>query len=87
MAPKVDHDYGYLFKSVLIGDSGVGKSNISRNEFCLESKSTLEVEFATRTLQVNSLHLVIRRLWWGVESWSPTPVVGEPLSLSLASVF
>ncbi|CAN1282586.1 Ras-related protein Rab11C [Linum perenne] len=45
MAHRVDHDYDYLFKIVLIGDSGVGKSNIlsrfTRNEFCLESKSTI----------------------------------------------
>lgn len=57
MANRVDHDYDYLFKIVLIGDSGVGKSNIlsrfTRNEFCLESKSTIGVEFATRTLQVD----------------------------------
>ncbi|CAJ1970948.1 unnamed protein product [Sphenostylis stenocarpa] len=56
MAYKVDNEYDYLFKVVLIGDSGVGKSNIlsrfTRNEFCLESKSTIGVEFATRTLQV-----------------------------------
>ncbi|OIW16164.1 hypothetical protein TanjilG_18879 [Lupinus angustifolius] len=56
MSYKVDHEYDYLFKVVLIGDSGVGKSNIlsrfTRNEFCLESKSTIGVEFATRTLQV-----------------------------------
>ncbi|KAE8676347.1 Ras-related protein Rab11C [Hibiscus syriacus] len=56
MAYKVDHEYDYLFKIVLIGDSGVGKSNIlsrfTKNEFCLESKSTIGVEFATRTLQV-----------------------------------
>ncbi|NP_001313159.1 ras-related protein Rab11A [Nicotiana tabacum] len=56
MANRVDHEYDYLFKMVLIGDSGVGKSNIlsrfTRNEFCLESKSTIGVEFATRTLQV-----------------------------------
>ncbi|KAL0369848.1 UNVERIFIED_CONTAM: Ras-related protein Rab11A [Sesamum angustifolium] len=55
MASRVDHEYDYLFKIVLIGDSGVGKSNIlsrfTRNEFCLESKSTIGVEFATRTLQ------------------------------------
>ncbi|KAI3847453.1 hypothetical protein MKX03_001966 [Papaver bracteatum] len=54
---KVDQEYDYLFKIVLIGDSGVGKSNIlsrfTRNEFCLESKSTICVEFATRTLQVD----------------------------------
>jgi Ras-related protein Rab-11A len=56
MAHRVDNEYDYLFKIVLIGDSGVGKSNIlsrfTRNEFCLESKSTIGVEFATRTLQV-----------------------------------
>ncbi|XP_072996118.1 ras-related protein Rab11C-like [Typha latifolia] len=58
MAHRVDHEYDYLFKIVLIGDSGVGKSNIlsrfTRNEFCLESKSTIGVEFATRTLQIES---------------------------------
>ncbi|KAF8395183.1 hypothetical protein HHK36_019125 [Tetracentron sinense] len=57
MARKVDQEYDYLFKIVLIGDSGVGKSNIlsrfTRNEFCLESKSTIGVEFATRTLQID----------------------------------
>lgn len=56
MGHRVDHDYDYLFKIVLIGDSGVGKSNIlsryTRNEFCLESKSTIGVEFATKTLQL-----------------------------------
>lgn len=40
------------FLVVLIGDSGVGKSNLlarfTRNEFNLESKSTIGVEFATR---------------------------------------
>ncbi|KAF3333993.1 ras-related protein Rab2BV [Carex littledalei] len=56
MAHRVDHEYDYLFKIVLIGDSGVGKSNIlsrfTRNEFCLESKSTIGVEFATRTVEI-----------------------------------
>ena len=41
---------------VLIGDSGVGKSNLlmrfTRNEFNMESKSTIGVEFANRTLQI-----------------------------------
>ncbi len=56
MAHKADDEYDYLFKVVLIGDSGVGKSNLlsrfTRNEFCLESKSTIGVEFATRSIQV-----------------------------------
>ena len=51
--------YDFLFKIVLIGDSGVGKSNLlsrfTRNEFSLESKSTIGVEFATRSIQVESL--------------------------------
>lgn len=55
--PKPEDDYDYLFKVVLIGDSGVGKSNLlsrfTRNEFCLESKSTIGVEFATRSIQVD----------------------------------
>ncbi|TQD89419.1 hypothetical protein C1H46_025062 [Malus baccata] len=65
MAYKVDHEYDYLFKIVLIGDSGVGKSNIlsrfTRNEFSLESKSTIGVEFATRTLQ---FYLVRFKVGW-----------------------
>jgi len=55
-------EYDYLFKVVLIGDSGVGKSNLlsrfTKNTFALDSKSTIGVEFATRTLQVRRiLHL------------------------------
>lgn len=42
----------------MIGDSGVGKSNLlsrfTRNEFNLESKSTIGVEFATRSIQVDN---------------------------------
>lgn len=63
MARRPDEEYDYLFKVVLIGDSGVGKSNLlsrfTRNEFCLESKSTIGVEFATRTLQVFHLSNII----------------------------
>ncbi|KAJ7221660.1 ras family-domain-containing protein [Mycena pura] len=54
-------NYDYLFKVVLIGDSGVGKSYVlaillsrfTRNEFNLESKSTIGVEFATRSIDVD----------------------------------
>merc|ERR1712216_1058853 len=54
---KADEEYDYLFKVVLIGDSGVGKSNLlsrfTRNEFMLQSESTIGVEFATRSIQVD----------------------------------
>jgi len=53
---KSDDDYDYLFKLVLIGDSGVGKSNLlyrfTRNEFNLESKTTIGVEFSQKTVQI-----------------------------------
>ncbi|KAH3765705.1 rab11A, RAB family GTPase [Pelomyxa schiedti] len=51
---EMDDDYDYLCKIVLIGDSGVGKSNLlarfARNEFQLETKSTIGVEFATKNV-------------------------------------
>lgn len=43
-------------KLVLVGDSGVGKSNIiskfTKNEFNLESKTTIGVEFATKVIDI-----------------------------------
>ncbi|XP_024982746.1 ras-related protein RABA1c [Cynara cardunculus var. scolymus] len=65
-AYRAEDDYDYLFKVVLIGDSGVGKSNLlsrfTRNEFSLESKSTIGVEFATRSLNVDS-KVIKAQIW------------------------
>ncbi|KAL8151922.1 hypothetical protein V2J09_021730 [Rumex salicifolius] len=59
---KVD----YVFKIVLIGDSAVGKSQIlarfARNEFSLDSKATIGVEFQTRTLLIQ--HKSIKAQIW-----------------------
>ena len=53
-----DDEYDYVFKVVLIGDSGVGKSNLlsrfTRGEFNLASKTTIGVEFATKCISVRS---------------------------------
>eukprot|EP00276_Gloeochaete_wittrockiana_P010791 CAMPEP_0184648966 /NCGR_PEP_ID=MMETSP0308-20130426/6245_1 /TAXON_ID=38269 /ORGANISM="Gloeochaete witrockiana, Strain SAG 46.84" /LENGTH=213 /DNA_ID=CAMNT_0027081321 /DNA_START=42 /DNA_END=683 /DNA_ORIENTATION=+ len=61
-----DDEYDYLFKVVLIGDSGVGKSNLlsrfTRNEFNLESKSTIGVEFATRGIPVDG-KMIKSQIW------------------------
>lgn len=50
---KVD----YVFKVVLIGDSAVGKSQLlarfTRDEFSMDSKATIGVEFQTRTLVID----------------------------------
>lgn len=66
MAYRSDDDYDYLFKVVLIGDSGVGKSNLlsrfTRNEFSLESKSTIGVEFATRSINVDG-KMIKAQIW------------------------
>ncbi|KAL4579545.1 hypothetical protein LXL04_015695 [Taraxacum kok-saghyz] len=65
-AYRADDDYDYLFKVVLIGDSGVGKSNLlsrfTRNEFSLESKSTIGVEFATRSIRVDD-KIIKAQIW------------------------
>ncbi|XP_010482045.1 PREDICTED: ras-related protein RABA4c-like [Camelina sativa] len=56
----------YVFKVVLIGDSAVGKSQLlarfSRNEFSIESKATIGVEFQTRTLEID--HKTIKAQIW-----------------------
>ncbi|KAI3712091.1 hypothetical protein L1987_70640 [Smallanthus sonchifolius] len=65
-AYRADDDYDYLFKVVLIGDSGVGKTNLlsrfTRNEFSLESKSTIGVEFATRSVRVDD-KVIKAQIW------------------------
>ncbi|EYU20715.1 hypothetical protein ABFS82_11G006000 [Erythranthe guttata] len=56
----------YVFKVVLIGDSAVGKSQLlarfARNEFNLESKATIGVEFQTKTLVID--HKSVKSQIW-----------------------
>ncbi|KAI9209000.1 GTPase [Polychytrium aggregatum] len=56
-----EEEYDLIFKVVLIGDSGVGKSNLlarfTHKEFNMDSKSTIGVEFATRTLQIDGKNI------------------------------
>ena len=59
-------EYELLLKIVIVGDSGVGKSNIltrfTKNEFIVESKSTIGVEFATKNLHIEG-RAVIVQIW------------------------
>ena len=52
-------EYDYLIKMVVVGDSGVGKSQLvarfSRGEFTHKSRQTIGVEFATKTVEVEGL--------------------------------
>ncbi|KAL9241364.1 hypothetical protein vseg_015484 [Gypsophila vaccaria] len=56
----------YVFKVVLIGDSAVGKSQIlarfARDDFSLDSKATIGVEFQTRTLLIH--HKSVKAQIW-----------------------
>jgi Ras-related protein Rab-11A len=81
---KVD----YVFKVVLIGDSAVGKSQIlarfARNEFSLDSKATIGVEFQTRTLVID--HRSVKAQIWdtaGQERYQqpPHPSIRPPSPL------
>ncbi|WOK98193.1 ras-related protein RABA4d-like [Canna indica] len=56
-AKSVEEVIDYVFKIVVIGDSGVGKTQLlgrfTKDEFFFDSKSTIGVEFQTRTLLLN----------------------------------
>lgn len=55
--------YDFLFKLVLVGDSGVGKSNLftrfTTGAFAPDTRATIGVDFATRSMEVRTL--VLRR--------------------------
>lgn len=56
----------FVFKVVLIGDAAVGKSQIlarfARNEFTIDSKATIGVEFQTRTVVID--HKSVKAQIW-----------------------
>ncbi|KAG2667602.1 hypothetical protein I3760_15G123400 [Carya illinoinensis] len=66
MADSFDEECDYLFKAVLTGDSGVGKSNLlsrfAKDEFRLDSKPTIGVEFAYRNIKVGD-KLIKAQIW------------------------
>uniref|UniRef100_A0A8C7BU87 Ras-related protein Rab-25 n=1 Tax=Neovison vison TaxID=452646 RepID=A0A8C7BU87_NEOVI len=58
MGNRAEEDYNFVFKVVLIGESGVGKTNLlsrfTRNEFKQDSRTTIGVEFSTRTVTLGT---------------------------------
>ncbi|EYU24131.1 hypothetical protein ABFS82_04G132500 [Erythranthe guttata] len=66
MANSFDEECDYLFKAILIGDSAVGKSNLlsrfAKDEFSLDSKPTIGVEFAYRNIRVGG-KLIKAQIW------------------------
>lgn len=67
MGQRQDEHYDYLYKIVLIGDSCVGKSNLlsrfTRDEFNLETKSTIGVEFATKSVRLGDNKVIKAQIW------------------------
>lgn len=61
-----DEAYNFVFKVVLIGESGVGKSNLlsrfTKDEFNHDSRTTIGVEFSTRTVQLSGF-TVKAQIW------------------------
>jgi len=59
--------FDHLFKIVLVGDSGVGKSNLlsrfTKNVFTLDEKSTIGVEFATRIISMEDGKNIKMQVW------------------------
>ena len=62
----MESDFQFLFKVVLIGDSGVGKSNLmtryTADEFNVESQSTIGVEFMTKSMKVDNRDVKVQ-IW------------------------
>ncbi|KAJ8900554.1 hypothetical protein K2173_025331 [Erythroxylum novogranatense] len=62
----VQEKIDYVYKVVVIGDSAVGKtqllSRFTKNEFCFDSKSTIGVEFQTRTVTINN-KVIKAQIW------------------------
>ncbi|KAL7612754.1 hypothetical protein Lser_V15G08227 [Lactuca serriola] len=61
-----DEECDYLFKTVLIGDSAVGKSNLlsrfAKDEFHLDTKPTIGVEFAYRNTKLGD-KIIKAQIW------------------------
>ncbi|KAG5063517.1 hypothetical protein AAZX31_02G165900 [Glycine max] len=54
---EYNHKIDYVFKVVLVGDSAVGKTQLlarfAKNQFNVDSKATIGVEFQTKTLIID----------------------------------
>lgn len=59
-------DFDLLFKIIIIGDSGVGKTNILsryiKNSFSFDTRSTVGVEFGAKKIEVNGIK-VKSQIW------------------------
>ena len=60
-------DYNYLFKTLILGDSFVGKTNMLKrflhNEFDTNTKETVGVEFGSKNFIIDGNDIVKAQIW------------------------
>ena len=60
----MDLDIQHLFKIIVIGDSSVGKTNLLsrfvKNQFSSDSKPTIGVDFATKTVSIDRKNIKVQ---------------------------
>uniref|UniRef100_A0A672FGG6 Ras-related protein Rab-25-like n=1 Tax=Salarias fasciatus TaxID=181472 RepID=A0A672FGG6_SALFA len=83
-----DESYNFVFKVVLIGESGVGKSNLlsrfTKNEFSHDSRTTIGVEFSTRTVQMDNF--TIKAQIWDTAGLERYRAITSLLSMKFSQV-
>ena len=62
----MSQEYDFLMKLILVGDSGVGKTNILskylKNDFDPDSKATVGVEFGTKNIEIDNKRIKVQ-IW------------------------
>ena len=62
----MSQEYDFLMKLILVGDSGVGKTNILskylKNNFDPDSKATVGVEFGTKNIEIDDKRIKVQ-IW------------------------
>ena len=62
----MSEEYDFLMKLILVGDSGVGKTNILskylKNNFDPDSKATVGVEFGTKNIEIDNKKIKVQ-IW------------------------
>jgi small GTP-binding protein len=63
---QLTEEYDLMFKILLLGDSGVGKSSLllryTKHEFNIDMRSTIGVEFALKYLKIDNFQLKVQ-IW------------------------
>ena len=64
ISPQMETEYDYLFKIVLIGDTGVGKTSIMKRyvegTFSSMKNTTIGMNFRIKTLQIGGSAVKVR---------------------------